>query len=223
MAGTAAAVWCTYRLIATTAVGGRDGCCLRRGDAQPERARPVGSGDGGAGGPLRPHGSDVAAPRPRRAGVRDRGVRRRPWVVYNLGRFEEPVVLSHGDGNVLSGSNCDATYHGTLLGFHNGFCGFIEDLPGRRTPWKPRRGGGPLSITSAITSTACLWSSPPGSAARGAYGQVQMARIASGRRAGRWWHRWRAGHVLGPRAPCGTGRSFGQALASRSGPWSPSS
>ena len=78
---------------------------------------------------------------------------------------------------MLSGSNCDATYHGTLLGFHNGFCGFIEDLPAEN------------SLEAAARRQAALdyigdhldrlpWSSPPGSAAVGAYGQVQMARIA---------------------------------------------
>lgn len=46
-----------------------------------------------------------------------------PWVVYNLSRFEEPVLLSHGDGGVLAGANCDSTYHGELIGLWNGYCG----------------------------------------------------------------------------------------------------
>lgn len=46
-----------------------------------------------------------------------------PWVAYNLSRFEQPVLLSHGDGGVLIGANCDDTYDGDLLGFWNGFCG----------------------------------------------------------------------------------------------------
>jgi len=40
-----------------------------------------------------------------------------PWVVPNLVRFEEPVVMSHGDGLVLVGANNDAVYQGGGLGF----------------------------------------------------------------------------------------------------------
>ena len=40
-----------------------------------------------------------------------------PWVGANLVRFEEPVLLSHGDGLVLIGSNNDAVYDGGGLGF----------------------------------------------------------------------------------------------------------
>ena len=40
-----------------------------------------------------------------------------PWVVPNLVRFEEPVLLSHGDGLVLVGANNDAVYSGGGLGF----------------------------------------------------------------------------------------------------------
>ncbi|MEQ8841762.1 MAG: acyltransferase family protein [Acidimicrobiales bacterium] len=40
-----------------------------------------------------------------------------PWVVPNLVRFEEPVVMSHGDGLVLVGANNDAVYRGGGLGF----------------------------------------------------------------------------------------------------------
>lgn len=46
-----------------------------------------------------------------------------PWIGYNLVRFEEPVLLSHGDGGTLFGSNCDETYSGYLLGSWYGFCG----------------------------------------------------------------------------------------------------
>ncbi|MGH9032634.1 MAG: ArnT family glycosyltransferase [Acidimicrobiia bacterium] len=45
-----------------------------------------------------------------------------PWVSYNLVRFEEPVLLSHGDGGVLLGANCDETYSGPRLGSWYGFC-----------------------------------------------------------------------------------------------------
>lgn len=40
-----------------------------------------------------------------------------PWVVPNLVRFEEPVLMSHGDGLVLVGANNDAVYSGGGLGF----------------------------------------------------------------------------------------------------------
>jgi 4-amino-4-deoxy-L-arabinose transferase-like glycosyltransferase len=101
-----------------------------------------------------------------------------PWVVYNLGRFEEPVVLSHGDGNVLIGSNCDTTYHGNLLGFHNGFCGFIEDRPAENSLEAAARRraafdyiGDHLDRLPVVVAARIgrVW---------GAYGQVQMARIA---------------------------------------------
>lgn len=46
-----------------------------------------------------------------------------PWVGYNLSRFEEPVLLSHADGDVLIGANCASTYYGDRIGLHDGECG----------------------------------------------------------------------------------------------------
>jgi 4-amino-4-deoxy-L-arabinose transferase-like glycosyltransferase len=46
-----------------------------------------------------------------------------PWTVYNLGRFERPVLLSTGEGGVLAGANCDDTYAGTRIGYWDGYCG----------------------------------------------------------------------------------------------------
>ncbi len=40
-----------------------------------------------------------------------------PWVVRNLVVFDEPAVLSTGDGLVLLGANCDETYGGSRIGF----------------------------------------------------------------------------------------------------------
>jgi len=40
-----------------------------------------------------------------------------PWVIPNLVRFEEPVLMSHGDGLVLVGANNDAVYNGGGIGF----------------------------------------------------------------------------------------------------------
>jgi 4-amino-4-deoxy-L-arabinose transferase-like glycosyltransferase len=45
-----------------------------------------------------------------------------PWVGYNLARFRKPVLISHSDGGVLLGANCDETYSGSLLGSWYGFC-----------------------------------------------------------------------------------------------------
>jgi hypothetical protein len=45
-----------------------------------------------------------------------------PWAAYNLVRFEKPVLLTHGDGGVLAGANCDRTYSGPRLGSWDGFC-----------------------------------------------------------------------------------------------------
>ncbi len=45
-----------------------------------------------------------------------------PWVGYNLARFDEPVLLSSGDGGVLAGANCNRTYWGADLGSWNGLC-----------------------------------------------------------------------------------------------------
>jgi 4-amino-4-deoxy-L-arabinose transferase-like glycosyltransferase len=48
-----------------------------------------------------------------------------PWAIYNLGRFEEPVILSTNGGNLLLMGNCPpATYSGDLMGFLDNRCGF---------------------------------------------------------------------------------------------------
>jgi hypothetical protein len=39
-----------------------------------------------------------------------------PWVVRNAVTFDEPVLLSNNSGTLVAGANCDATYHGELLG-----------------------------------------------------------------------------------------------------------
>lgn len=40
-----------------------------------------------------------------------------PWTVYNVGRFERPVVLSTNDGTTLLGANCDSTYFDDIGGW----------------------------------------------------------------------------------------------------------
>jgi 4-amino-4-deoxy-L-arabinose transferase-like glycosyltransferase len=40
-----------------------------------------------------------------------------PWTIYNLGRFEEPVLLTTNDGTTLLGANCDNTYYADVGGW----------------------------------------------------------------------------------------------------------
>jgi 4-amino-4-deoxy-L-arabinose transferase-like glycosyltransferase len=52
-----------------------------------------------------------------------------PWVVYNLARFERPVLLSYGDGGVIEGANCRPTYYSRDIGLWNGSCTSTRGLP----------------------------------------------------------------------------------------------
>ena len=45
-----------------------------------------------------------------------------PWVVRNLGAFEEPALLSTNGGTTLAAANCDLTYHGDHLGYFSLGC-----------------------------------------------------------------------------------------------------
>lgn len=45
-----------------------------------------------------------------------------PWILYNLDRFEEPVLISSGLGQTLLVGNCDLTYTGRNLGFWDFGC-----------------------------------------------------------------------------------------------------
>lgn len=45
-----------------------------------------------------------------------------PWVAYNMGRFEKPVLISTGAGQTLAVGNCKLTYGGTMLGFYHLGC-----------------------------------------------------------------------------------------------------
>jgi 4-amino-4-deoxy-L-arabinose transferase-like glycosyltransferase len=40
-----------------------------------------------------------------------------PWMIRNTAEFHRPVSVSTGNGAVLAGANCHATYHGKYLGF----------------------------------------------------------------------------------------------------------
>ncbi|HUF83118.1 MAG TPA: glycosyltransferase family 39 protein [Acidimicrobiia bacterium] len=54
-----------------------------------------------------------------------------PWVVYNLSRFERPVLLSNGDGGVLLGANCDDVYSGDGIGYWSLTCSADVPMKGR--------------------------------------------------------------------------------------------
>jgi 4-amino-4-deoxy-L-arabinose transferase-like glycosyltransferase len=40
-----------------------------------------------------------------------------PWILFNLSRFEEPVLMTSSTGAVLSSANCDITYYGESIGY----------------------------------------------------------------------------------------------------------
>jgi 4-amino-4-deoxy-L-arabinose transferase-like glycosyltransferase len=41
-----------------------------------------------------------------------------PWIIYNLGRFEHPVLMSTNDGTTFLGANCDVTYYAQVGGWN---------------------------------------------------------------------------------------------------------
>jgi 4-amino-4-deoxy-L-arabinose transferase-like glycosyltransferase len=49
-----------------------------------------------------------------------------PWVAYNLTRFEEPVLISYGDGPTLDGANCETMYSGPWIGYWDGYCAVVR-------------------------------------------------------------------------------------------------
>jgi hypothetical protein len=110
-----------------------------------------------------------------------------PWVVYNLTRFERPVLLSYGDGGVIAGANCRPTYYGRDIGLWNGSCGIKRGLPEGSVNAEAKREKGldyaqrhlsrlPLVVTARVTR---LWSVyQPIRTAQKSYGVVR-ARWAS--------------------------------------------
>ena len=40
-----------------------------------------------------------------------------PWAIYNVGRFDRPVLLTTNDGTTLLGANCDNTYYTDVGGW----------------------------------------------------------------------------------------------------------
>jgi 4-amino-4-deoxy-L-arabinose transferase-like glycosyltransferase len=48
-----------------------------------------------------------------------------PWTIYNLGRFEEPVILSSNGGSTMLAGNCPPlTYGGERLGSYDTVCNY---------------------------------------------------------------------------------------------------
>ena len=45
-----------------------------------------------------------------------------PWLLINVVRFEQPVLLTTNDGTTLRGANCDRTYEGPAKGSWSVFC-----------------------------------------------------------------------------------------------------
>src|SRR3954462_14264381 len=39
-----------------------------------------------------------------------------PWTIRNFSTFDEPVLLSSNEGNLIAGANCPSTYHGRDIG-----------------------------------------------------------------------------------------------------------
>jgi hypothetical protein len=52
-----------------------------------------------------------------------------PWTIFNLTRFERPVLISTNDGLTLIGANCPDTYGGAALGFWSIHCPLAYPLP----------------------------------------------------------------------------------------------
>ena len=52
-----------------------------------------------------------------------------PWVVRNLTTFEEPTIFGSSFGIILAYGNCDATYHGSHLGYWDDACSLKDYSP----------------------------------------------------------------------------------------------
>jgi Dolichyl-phosphate-mannose-protein mannosyltransferase len=52
-----------------------------------------------------------------------------PWMIRNVTTFEEPTLLSSSFGIILAYGNCDATYHGSHLGYWDDACSLKNYSP----------------------------------------------------------------------------------------------
>jgi 4-amino-4-deoxy-L-arabinose transferase-like glycosyltransferase len=179
-AGTAAAIWCTYRLLATRSWWWAAAAGVACGVAMLSRSELALLVPMMVVPAILLARTSPPARRLRHAAVAclAAGLVVAPWVSSNLRRFEEPVVLSHGDGNVLIGSNCDSTYHGSLLGFHDGFCGVIDDLPEENSKEAAIRRRKAFDYIGDHVDRLPVVVAARVGRVWGVYGQVQMGRIA---------------------------------------------
>ena len=80
-----------------------------------------------------------------------------PWAIHNLGRFEEPVLLSTNGGSTLLAGNCPPdTYGGEFIGSFDTVCNFQVSAGtsgSTRRSWTSRPAR-PRSTTCATTSAA---------------------------------------------------------------------
>jgi 4-amino-4-deoxy-L-arabinose transferase-like glycosyltransferase len=53
-----------------------------------------------------------------------------PWAIRNSFEFDQPTLITTGDGSVIAGANLPSTYHGRLLGDWD-FAGLYRTLAGR--------------------------------------------------------------------------------------------
>ncbi len=69
-----------------------------------------------------------------------------PWVAYNLGRFDRPVLLSSQLELTIALANCDQVYYGPNIGYWSLACGSIESA----SP------GGEISTTDGSSESRLL-------------------------------------------------------------------
>jgi 4-amino-4-deoxy-L-arabinose transferase-like glycosyltransferase len=108
-----------------------------------------------------------------------------PWQAFLLYRFERPAFISYGDGGVIAGANCDATYSGFLLGSWLGLCRPQRESREPSVAAEQRRNLGrdymrdhlgrlPVVISARVGR---LWN---------VYGPFQMAKFSVGEGKPRW-------------------------------------
>jgi 4-amino-4-deoxy-L-arabinose transferase-like glycosyltransferase len=52
-----------------------------------------------------------------------------PWVIYNIHRFQKPVLISTSEETTIAGANCDPSYYGAGIGTWNDRC--FSDITGK--------------------------------------------------------------------------------------------
>ena len=96
-----------------------------------------------------------------------------PWMVFNLGRFESPTLLSTNDGSAMLGANCDDVYFGRSIGLWEPSC-------------VPKVSGDPSIANSQYRRDAVRY----------VRDHVDRAPIVALARVGRTWSLFRPGDML---------------------------